>query len=140
MIVGFVELSTPVHHLDPGAVVISPEGARYEKVKAGNCSDGWVLADNDQDDGDAIISNDQMSVAVSDGSGWRMGVIIPDTVYTVVDTSCGAIDVGQGYGSASRVRAFFSRERAEKAIKNMDRWSNTSSYRVIEYKMSERNM
>ena len=36
-----------------------------------------------------------------------------------------------------RVRAFFSRERAEKAIKHMDAWSNTSSYRVVEYKMSK---
>lgn len=34
------------------------------------------------------------------------------------------------------VRAFFSRERAEKAIKNMDRWGITSSYRVIKYKMN----
>lgn len=136
MIVGFVELSMPVHHLDPGAVVISPEGVRYEKVKVGDYSDGWALADNSQDGGEPVISNDQMSFTVGDGAGWRIAVIIPDTVYIVVDTSCGAIDVGQGYGSASRVRAFTTRERAEKAVKNMGRWSNTRSYRVIKYKMN----
>lgn len=47
----------------------------------------------------------------------------------------GGIEVGNGQG-ASRVRAFFSRERAEKAIKNVDRWGITSSYRVIKYKMN----
>lgn len=55
--------------------------------------------------------------------------------FCVVDANNGNLDVGQGQG-ASRVRAFFSRERDEKAIKNMDRWSNTSSYRVIKYKMN----
>lgn len=74
-----------------------------------------------------------------DGAGWMIAENIPGVLYIVVDTSCGGIDVGQGQG-ASRVRAFMTRERAEKAIKNMDRWSNTSSYRVVEYKMSERNM
>lgn len=81
----------------------------------------------------------QMRELVGDGDGWMVAENIPDTMYIVVDADDGSLDVGQGQG-ASRVRAFFSRERAEKAIKNMGRWSDTSSYRVIEYKMSERNM
>lgn len=34
-----------------------------------------------------------------------------------------------------------TRERAEKAIKNMGRWQGNSvdAYRVVEYKMTERN-
>ena len=37
---------------------------------------------------------------------------------------------------ARRVRECFSRERAEKAVKNMGAWNDTSSCRVVEYKMS----
>lgn len=81
----------------------------------------------------------RMRELVDDGAGWLIAENIPDTVYIVVDADDGSLDVGQGQG-ASRVRAFFSRERAEKAIKNMDRWSITDAYRVVEYKMTERNM
>ena len=38
------------------------------------------------------------------------------------------------------MRAFFSRERAVKVFKSMGGWNNTGSYRVVEYKMAERNM
>ena len=47
----------------------------------------------------------------------------------------GAWVLGGGQG-ASRARVFFSRERAEKAVKNMGAWNDTSSYRVIKYKMN----
>lgn len=81
----------------------------------------------------------QMRELVGDGAGWLIAENIPDILYIVIDASCGGIEVWRGQGT-SRVRAFTKRERAERAIKNMDRWSNTSSYRVVEYKMSERNM
>lgn len=40
----------------------------------------------------------------------------------------------------SAYATYVARERAEKAVKNMGAWNDTSSYRVVEYKMSERNM
>lgn len=70
-----------------------------------------------------------------DGAGWMVAENIPDTVYIVVDADDGSLEVGRSH-STLRVRAFFSRERAEKAIKHMDAWNDTSSYRVIKYKMN----
>lgn len=139
MIVGFREFEGRFSRLELkiGAVLVSPDGVRYENVKRSSYGSRWKVV-GDQDEG-AYVSIAQMRELVGDGDGWLIAEAIPDTVYIVVDADDGSLDVGQGQG-ASRVRAFFSRERAEKAIKNMDRWSNTSSYRVIEYKMSERNM
>jgi hypothetical protein len=139
MIVGFREFEGRFSRLELkiGAVLVSPDGVQYECVKRSNYGTQWRIV-GDQDEG-AYVSIAQMRELVGDGDGWLVAEAIPDTVYIVVDADDGSLDVGQGQG-ASRVRAFFSRERAEKAIKNMDRWSNTSSYRVIEYKMSERNM
>ena len=137
MIVGFREYDgkPSPERLEAGAVLVGPDGVQYEKVKVGSYSSRWKVV-GDAGEG---VSNERMCDLVGDGAGWMIAESIPGVLYIVVDTSCGGIDVGQGQG-ASRVRAFMTRERAEKAIKNMDRWSNTDAYRVIEYKMSERNM
>lgn len=137
MIVGFREYDgkPSPEWLEVGAVLVGPDGVQYENVKVGSYSSRWKVV-GDEGEG---VSSERMCELVGDGAGWLIAENVPDALYIVVDTSCGGIGVGQGQG-ASRVRAFFSRERAEKAIKNMDRWSNTSSYRVVEYKMSERNM
>lgn len=133
MIVGFREYDgkPSPEWLGAGAVLVGPDGVQYEKVKVGSYSSRWKVV-GDAGEG---VSNERMCDLVGDGAGWMIAESIPGVLYIVVDTSCGGIDVGQGQG-ASRVRAFFSRERAEKAIKNMDRWSNTDAYRVIEYKMN----
>ena len=137
MIVGFREYEgkPSPEWLGAGAVLVGPDGVQYEKVKVGSYSSRWKVVG---DQGERVPS-ERMCELVGDGAGWLIAENVPDVLYIVVDTSCGGIDVGQGQG-ASRVRAFMTRERAEKAIKNMDRWSNTDAYRVIEYKMSERNM
>lgn len=139
MIVGFREFEGRFSRLELkiGAVLVSPDGVRYENVKRSSYGSQWKVVGG-QDEG-ACVSIGQMRELVDDGAGWLVAEVIPDTVYIVVDADDGSLGVGQGQG-ASRVRAFFSRERAEKAIKNMDRWSNTSSYRVVEYKMNERNL
>ena len=116
---------------------MSPDGVQYECVKRSNYGAQWRIVGG-QGEG-ALVSIARMRELVGDGAGWMVAENIPDTLYIVVDTSCGGIEVGNGQG-ASRVRVFFSRERAEKAVKNMGAWNDTSSYRVVEYKMSERNM
>lgn len=133
MIVGFREYDgkPSPEWLEVGAVLVGPDGVQYDKVKVGSYSSRWKVVD----DQDESVSSERMCELVGDGAGWMIAENIPGVLYIVVDTSCGGIGVGQGQG-ASRVRAFFSRERAEKAIKHMDAWSNTSSYRVVEYKMS----
>lgn len=133
MIVGFREYDgkPSTERLGVGAVLVGPDGVQYEKVKVGSYSSRWRIV-GDQDES---VSSERMCELVGDGAGWMFAENAPDVLYIVVDTSCGGIDVGQGQG-ASRVRAFMTRERAEKAIKNMGRWSNTSSYRVIKYKMN----
>lgn len=136
MIVGFREYEgkPSPEWLGAGAVLVGPDGVQYEKVKVGSYSSRWKVVG---DQGERVPS-ERMCELVGDGAGWLIAENVPDVLYIVVDTSCGGIDVGQGQG-ASRVRAFFSRERAEKAIKNMDRWSITDAYRVVEYKMSNLN-
>ena len=133
MIVGFREYEgkPSPEWLGAGAVLVGPDGVQYEKVKVGSYSSRWKVVG---DQGERVPS-ERMCELVGDGAGWLIAENVPDVLYIVVDTSCGGIDVGQGQG-ASRVRAFFSRERAEKAIKNMDRWSITDAYRVVEYKMN----
>ena len=137
MIVGFREYDgkPSPEWLEAGSVLVGPDGVQYKNVKVGSYSSRWKVV-GDEGEG---VSSERMCELVGDGAGWLIAENVPYVLYIVVDTSCGGIDVGQGQG-ASRVRAFMTRERAEKAIKNMGRWSNTSSYRVIEYKMSERNM
>ena len=139
MIVGFREFEGKFSRLESrvGAVLVSPDGVWYECVKRSDYGTQWRIVDGQGEDG--CVSIARMRELVDDGAGWMIAEVIPDTVYIVVDADDGSLDVGQGQG-ASRVRAFFSRERAEKAIKNMDRWSITDAYRVVEYKMSERNM
>ena len=117
--------------LEVGAVLVGPDGVQYEKVKVGSYSSRWKVVD----DQDESVSSERMCELVDDGAGWLIAEVITDTVYIVVDADNGSLGVGQGQG-ASRVRAFMTRERAEKAIKNMDAWSDTSSYRVIKYKMN----
>lgn len=133
MIVGFREYDgkPSPEWLGVGAVLVGPDGVQYEKVKVGSYSSRWRIV-GDQDES---VPSERMCELVGDGAVWMVAEKAPDVLYIVVDTSCGGIDVGQGQG-ASRVRAFMTRERAEKAIKNMDRWSITSSYRVIKYKMN----
>lgn len=138
MIVGFREYDgkPSPEWLDAGAVLVGPDGVRYENVKVGSYSSRWKVV-GDAGEG---VSSERMCELVGEGVGWMIAENIPGTVYIVVDASCGGIDVGQGQG-ASRVRAFMMRERAEKAIKNMGRWQGNSvdAYRVVEYKMTERN-
>lgn len=138
MIMGFREYDgkPSPEWLEAGAVLVGPDGVQYEKVKVGSYSSRWKVV------GDQVerVPSERMCELVGDGAGWLIAESIPDVLYIVVDTSCGGIDVGQGQG-ASRVRAFMTRERAEKAIKNMGRWQGNSvdAYRVVEYKMTERN-
>lgn len=133
MIVGFREYDgkPSPEWLDAGAVLVGPDGVRYENVKVGSYSSRWKVV-GDAGEGVSIA---RMRELVGDGAGWMVAEVIPDAVFIVVDADNGSLGVGGGQG-ASRVRAFFSRERAEKAIKNMDRWSDTSSYRVVKYKMN----
>ena len=139
MIVGFREFKGKFSRLESrvGAVLVSPDGVRYECVKRSDYGTQWRIVGGQGEDG--CVSIARMRELVGDGAGWMIAEVIPNTVYIVVDADNGSLDVGSGQG-ASRVRAFMTRERTEKAIKNMDRWNNTSSYRVVEYKMSERNM
>lgn len=141
MIVGFREFEGKFSRLEfrVGVVLVSPDGVQYECVKRSDYGTQWKIIGG-QGEG-CHVSIARMRELVDDGAGWMIAEVIPDTVYIVVDTSCGGIDVGQGQG-ASRVRAFMTRERAEKAIKNMGRWQGNSvdAYRVVEYKMTERNM
>lgn len=133
MIVGFREYDgkPSPEWLEAGAVLVGPDGVQYENVKVGSYSSRWKIV------GDACegVSSERMCELVGDGAGWLIAENVPYVLYIVVDASCGGIEVGNGQG-ASRVRAFFSRERAEKAIKNMGRWNDVSSYRVIKYKIN----
>lgn len=135
MIVGFREFEGKFNRLEfcVGAVMVSPDGVQYECVKRSDYGTQWKVASDQGEDG--CVSIARMRELVGDGAGWMIAENIPDTVYIVVDADDGSLGVGGGQGAA-RARVFFSRERAEKAIKNMDRWSNTSSYRVVRYKMN----
>lgn len=136
MIVGFREFKGKFSRLESrvGAVLVSPDGVQYECVKRSDYGVQWKIIGGHGEDGRVSIA--QMRELVGDGEGWLVAEVIPDTVYIVVDADNGSLEVGRSH-STLRVRAFFSRERAEKAIKNMDAWSDTSSYRVIKYKMSK---
>lgn len=136
MIVGFREFEGQFSsrlEFRVGAVLVSPDGVQYECVKRSNYGAQWKIVGG-QDEGDCV-SIARMRELVGDGAGWMVAENIPDTVYIVVDADNGSLGVGGGK-DAARARVFFSRERAEKAIKNMDRWSDTSSYRVIKYKVN----
>ena len=136
MIVGFREFEGKFSRLDlnAGAVLVSPNGVQYESFQRGRYGVlQWRVISGQEEN--ACVSHDRMCLLVGDGAGWMVAEVIPDTVYIVVDADNGSLEVGRSH-STLRVRAFFSRERAEKAIKNMDAWSDTSSYRVIEYKMN----
>ena len=135
MIVGFRECDgqPSAEWLKACAVLVSAGGVRYEDVRLGKYCSRWKIV-GDQGGG-ACVCNERVCELVGDGAGWLVAENVPDILYVVVDASCGGIEVGDGQG-ASRVRAFFSRERAEKAIKNMGRWNDVSSYRVIKYKIN----
>lgn len=133
MIVGFREYDgkPSPEWLEVGAVLVGPDGVQYEKVKVGSYSSRWKVV-GDQDES---VSSERMCELVGDGAGWMIAENIPDTVYIVVDADNGSLGVGGGK-DAARGRVFFSRERAEKAVKNMGAWNDASSYRVVKYKMS----
>lgn len=139
MIVGFREFEGKFSRLESrvGAVLVSPDGVRYECVKRSDYGTQWKVASDQGEDG--CVSIAQMRELVGEREGWMIAEIIPDTVYVVIDADNGSLEVGRSH-STLRVRTFMTRERAEKAVKNMGAWSNTSSYRVVEYKMTERNM
>lgn len=139
MIVGFREFEGKFSRLESrvGAVLVSTDGVRYECVKRSDYGTQWRIVDGQGEDD--CVSIARMRELVDDGAGWMIAEVIPDTVYIVVDADNGSLGVGGGK-DAARARVFFSRERAEKAVKNMGAWNDTSSYRVVEYKMSERNM
>lgn len=126
MIVGFREYDgkPSPEWLEAGAVLVGPDGVQYENVKVGSYSSRWKIV-GDAGEG---ASSERMRELVDDGAGWMVAENFPNTVYIIVDTSCGGIEVGNGQGA--------SRERAEKAIKNMGRWNDVSSYRVVKYKMN----
>lgn len=138
MIVGFREFEGKFSRLESrvGVVLVSPDGVRYECVKRSDYGAQWRIVGGQDEDGHASIA--RMRELVDDGAGWMIAEVIPDTVYIVVDADDGGLCVGGGQGAA-RARVFFSRERAEKAVKNMGAWNDTSSYRVVEYKMSKLN-
>lgn len=135
MIVGFREFEGRFSNLELkiGAVLVSPDGVRYECVKRSDYGTQWRIVGGQGEDDCASIA--RMRELVGDGAGWMIAEVITDTVYIVVDADNGSLGVGGGQ-NAARARVFFSRERAEKAVKNMGAWNDTSSYRVIEYKMS----
>lgn len=135
MIVGFREFEGNFSRLEfrVGVVLVSPDGVRYECVKRSDYGVQWRIVGGQGEGGHVSIA--QMRELVGDGEGWLVAEVIPDTVYIVVDADNGSMEVGRSHRTL-RVRAFFSRERAEKAIKNMDAWSDTSSYRVVKYKMN----
>lgn len=135
MITGFREFEGQFSRLELkiGAVLVSPDGVQYENVKRSSYGSQWKVVGGQGEGG--CVSIARMRELVDDGAGWLIAENIPDTVYIVVDADNGSLGVGGGQ-DAARARVFFSRERAEKAIKNMDRWSDTSSYRVIKYKMN----
>ena len=139
MIVGFREFEGKFSRLEfrVGVVLVSPDGVQYECVKRSDYGTQWRIVGGQGEDGHASIA--RMRELVDDGAGWLIAENISDTVYIVVDADNGSLGVGGGK-DAARARVFFSRERAEKAVKNMGAWNDTSSYRVVEYKMSERNM
>lgn len=135
MIVGFREFEGKFSRLEfrVGVVLVSPDGVQYECVKRSDYGAQWKIIGGQGEDGHASIA--RTCELVDDGAGWMIAEVIPDTVYIVVDADIGSLGVGGGQG-ASRARVFFSRERAEKAVKNMGAWNDTSSYRVIKYKMN----
>ena len=139
MIVGFREFEGQFRWIESkvGAVMVGPDGVQYECVKRSNYGAQWKIIGSQGEDGRVSIT--RMRELVGDGAGWMIAEVIPDTVYIIVDADDGSLGVGGGQGAA-RARVFFSRERAEKAVKNMGAWNDTSSYRVVEYKMTERNM
>lgn len=140
MIVGFREFEGQFSsrlEFCVGAVLVSPDGVQYECVKRSSYGAQWKIVGGQGDDG--CVSIVRMRELVGDGAGWMVAEVIPDAVFIVVDADNESLGVGGGQG-ASRARVFFSRERAEKAVKNMGAWNDTSSYRVVEYKMAERNM
>lgn len=138
MIVGFREFEGQFRWIESkvGAVMVGPDGVRYECVKRRDYGVQWRIIGGQSEDSRVSITS--MRELVGDGAGWMVAENIPDTVYIVVDADDGSLEVGRSH-STLRVRAFTKRERAEKAIKNMDAWSDTSSYRVVEYKMSKLN-
>ena len=138
MIVGFREFEGKFSRLESrvGVVLVSPDGVRYDCVKRSDYGAQWKIVGGQGDDG--CVSIVRMRELVGDGAGWMVAEVIPDAVYIVVDADNGSLGVGGGQGAA-RARVFFSRERAEKAVKNMGAWNDTSSYRVVEYKMSKLN-
>ena len=137
MIVGFREFEGRFKWIESkiGVVMVGPDGVRYECVKRRDYVIQWKIIGQGED---GRVSIARMRELVGDGAGWMVAEVIPDTVYIVVDADDGSLGVGGGQGAA-RARVFFSRERAEKAVKNMGAWNDTSSYRVVEYKMSKLN-
>lgn len=138
MIVGFREFEGQFRWIESkvGAVMVGPDGVRYECVKRRDYGVQWRIIGGQSEDSRVSITS--MRELVGDGARWLVAEVIPDTVYVVVDADDGSLGVGGGQGAA-RARVFFSCERAEKAVKNMGAWNDTSSYRVVEYKMSKLN-
>lgn len=102
MIVGFREFEgkPSPEWLEAGAVLVGPDGVQYENVKVGSYGSRWKIV-GDAGEG---VSSERMRELVDDGAGWLIAENIPDTLYIVVDASCGGIEVGNGQG-ASRVCA-----------------------------------
>ena len=68
MIIDFSELTIPFHRLAPGAVLISPNDARYMKldITPRGC---WVPS---RPTTKSSLANSEMRDKVGDGEGWKV--------------------------------------------------------------------
>ena len=96
MIVGFREFEGQFRWIESkvGAVMVGPDGVRYECVKRSDYGVQWKIIDGQGDDGRVSIT--RMRELVGDGAGWMVAEVIPDTVYIVVDAADGSLNVGGG--------------------------------------------
>lgn len=94
MIVGFREFEGRFSNLELkiGAVLVSPDGVRYECVKRSDYGTQWRIVGGQGEDDCASIA--RMRELVGDGAGWMIAEVITDTVYIVVDADNGSLGVG----------------------------------------------
>lgn len=107
MIVGFREFEGQFRWIESkvGAVMVGPDGVRYECVKRRDYGVQWRIIGGQSEDSRVSITS--MRELVGDGARWLVAEVIPDTVYVVVDADDGSLGVGGGQGAA-RARVLFS--------------------------------
>lgn len=111
MIVGFREFEGQFRWIESkvGAVMVGPDGVRYECVKRSDYGVQWKIIGGQGDDGRVSIT--RMRELVGDGAGWMIAEVIPDTVYIVVDADDGGLGVGGGQGAARALSRVIARTR-----------------------------